>query len=106
MSAIEPEARVTSFAYFNFINFIFSFLGATFGGWLAPYMPILAHHQLQTIFAISALLRIVPAMIFQFLQEEKYEAKMTLLERFFFDPTVSVFTGVSRVIPRRNKHQT
>ncbi|MGA1979012.1 MAG: MFS transporter [Sedimentisphaerales bacterium] len=57
--------RVSSISYFNAINFFCVFIGSTLGGLLGPYLPTIAAYQLQTIFVISVLMRIAPAILLQ-----------------------------------------
>ncbi|MBI4431048.1 MAG: MFS transporter [Candidatus Omnitrophica bacterium] len=55
--AVSPEKRVRCLSYFNLINGLAIFLGATLGGYLADRLPPLAGYPLRTLFAISGLSR-------------------------------------------------
>lgn len=59
-----PEKRVRCISYFNTINSLFACVGAFLGGWASYYVPALWGERLLTIFAISALLRIITVLLF------------------------------------------
>lgn len=62
--AVTEEKRVRCIAYFNLINGVGVFLGATLGGFLIPRLPMLLGSRILTIFLISGLLRIVVRSFF------------------------------------------
>jgi MFS family permease len=92
--------RVSSISYFNAINFFCVFVGATLGGLLGPHLPTLARYQLQTIFIVSVLMRIAPAILFRKVKMEKPPQKFTVIERLFFNPKFNIFPGITRSIFR------
>jgi len=92
--------RVSSISYFNAINFFCVFVGSTLGGLLGPHLPTVAKYQLQTIFIISVLIRIAPAILFRKVIMEKPPQKFTVIERLFFNPKFNIFPGVTRSIFR------
>jgi MFS family permease len=92
--------RVSSISYFNAINFFCVFVGATLGGLLGPCLPTIASYQLQTIFAVSVLMRIIPTILFQGVKTEKQPQKFTAIERLFFDPNLNIRLGITRSILR------
>jgi MFS family permease len=62
--AVSEEKRVRCIAYFNLINGIGVFCGATLGGLLTPHLPKLLGSCLLTIFLISGVMRFVFRSIF------------------------------------------
>jgi MFS family permease len=92
--------RVSSISYFNAINFFCVFVGSTLGGLLGPYLPTVAKYQLQTIFIVSVLIRIAPAILFRKVIMEKQPQKFTVIERLFFNPKFNIFPGITRSIFR------
>ncbi|MCJ7778281.1 MAG: hypothetical protein MUP16_08215, partial [Sedimentisphaerales bacterium] len=82
------------------INFFCVFVGATLGGLLGPHLPTLARYQLQTIFIVSVLMRIAPAILFRGVIMEKQPQKFTVIERLFFDPKFNISPGITRSILR------
>jgi MFS family permease len=92
--------RVSSIAYFNAINFFCVFVGSTLGGLLGPHLPTVAKYQLQTIFIVSVLIRIAPAILFRKVIMEKQPQKFTVIEKLFFNPKFNIFPGITRSIFR------
>lgn len=98
IEVVEPLKRVPSLAYANVLNSIAISAGAATGGALAPILPKIADYQLQTVFLVSALLRVVPAVMFQFLkQDRKRPSNLTAIEKFFFDPMSPFRSGIERM---------
>ncbi len=100
IGSLKPHERISHIAYFNTINFLCIFVGATLGGFIIPYLPQVAQWQLQSIFVFSSLVRIGPAVLFQLIRHEKYKGAMNTFERFFFDPTLTLTTTVTSSILR------
>jgi MFS family permease len=92
--------RVSSIAYFNAINFFCVFAGSTLGGLLGPHLPTIATYQLRSIFIVSVLMRIVPAILLQSIKIEKQPQKFTAIERLFFNPKFNITPGITRSIFR------
>jgi len=105
IGSLKPHERATHIAYFNTINFLCIFVGATLGGFIIPYLPQVAQWQLQSIFVFSSLVRIGPAVLFQLVRHEKYAGAMNTFERFFFDPALTLTTTVTSSILRYFKRQ-
>ena len=105
LGSLKPHERISHIAYFNTINFFCIFVGATLGGLIIPYLPQVAHWQLQSIFVFSSLVRLGPAALFQLVRHEKYAGAMNTFERFFFDPTLTLRTTVTSSILRYFKKQ-
>lgn len=104
LGSVEPRTRVTSIAYFNALNFFFAFAGATLGGWLGPMLPVITYNYLPTVFLVSFVLRIGPALMFYNIKKEHLPvSKLTPVERMFFDPTLIMRPGVTRSILRLPK---
>ncbi len=98
IEVVEPARRVPSLAYANVLNSITISAGAATGGFLAPILPNVAKYQIQTIFLVSALLRIAPVIMFQFLkQDRKRPSNLSALEKFFFDPMSPFRSGLERM---------
>ncbi|HSV27083.1 MAG TPA: MFS transporter, partial [Sedimentisphaerales bacterium] len=95
---VEPVSRVPNLAYANMFNSIAIGAGAAAGGAAAPLLPVIAEHRLQTIFLVSALLRIVPAVMFQFLKQDRMRpSSLSAMEKFFFDPMSPFRSGLERM---------
>jgi len=105
LGSVEPRTRVTSIAYFNALNFFCAFVGATLGGWVGPMLPtITGHYLLQTVFLVSFVLRIGPALMYYTIKKEDLPvSKLTPVERMFFDPTLIMRPGITRSILRLPK---
>jgi MFS family permease len=56
--AVSPEKRVRCLGYFNLINGVGIFAGATLGGLIAEKLPALMGYRLFSLFLISSILRI------------------------------------------------
>lgn len=98
IEVVEPIRRVPSLAYANVLNSIAISAGAAAGGAVAPFLPTIADHHLQTVFLVSALLRVAPAVMFQFLkQDRKRPSRLSAMERFFFDPMSPFRSGLERM---------
>jgi len=98
IEVVSPTRRVASLAYANVVNSIAISAGAAVGGIVAPLLPTVAKYHLQTIFLVSALLRIAPAVMFQFLkQDRRRPSNLSALEKFFFDPRSPFRSGMERM---------
>ncbi|MBN2377605.1 MAG: MFS transporter [Sedimentisphaerales bacterium] len=97
--------RVRFIAYFNALNSLGAFFGATLGGWAAPYLPALttSHSPLQTIFLISSIGRFLPGLLFQTIKVLPSRGRLSAVERLFFDPRLRIRTGVIRSVTRHFK---
>ncbi len=61
--SVKPEKRGTAFSYFNILNGIGIFIGATLGGILAKYLTINFMNILLFIFLISGITRVLAGFI-------------------------------------------
>jgi MFS family permease len=106
LDAIGPHNRLRSISYLNVITGVCICAGCTLGGLLEPHLPPVSGNQIYSVFLASVLIRIVPTLIFQTLPDDKPKyAKMTAMERFFFDPRLSLRGGLDRTIFGRGKQQ-
>lgn len=104
LDAVGSHNRLRSISYLNVITGICICAGCTLGGLLEPHLPPVSGNQIYSVFLVSVLIRIIPTLIFQTLPEDKpRHAKMTALERFFFDPRLSLRSGLDRTIFGRGK---
>lgn len=62
--AVSEQKRVRGFAYFNMINGLGVFLGASLGGLLIQYLPTINASKFLTIFLLSGILRLIFRFIF------------------------------------------
>lgn len=106
LDAIGPLNRIRSISYLNAINSLAICLGSITGGVLGPMLPAFSASQIHSIFLFSVILRFVPMLLFQTLSEDvPKNAKMTAMERFFFDPRLQLRNGLDRTIFGRDKRQ-
>ncbi len=97
ISAIESSKRSKGLAYLNSLNFFCVFCGATAGGFLADKLPMIGDFQLQSVFTLSALLRVAAFLMFLTLKNvERHPGPMGPVERFFFDPRHSLRSDMIR----------
>ncbi len=106
LDAIGPLNRIRSISYLNVINSMAICLGSVAGGVLGPMLPSFSASQIHSIFLFSVILRFVPMLLFQTLSEDvPRHAKMTAMERFFFDPRMSLRNGLDRTIIGRDNRR-
>jgi hypothetical protein len=73
------------------------FLFGLLGGWLVPRMPVFFQYQLQSIFCLSALLRLLTVLvIFRLLGRIELPIREGMLELFHQLPGYRVGLGVLR----------
>ena len=94
--AVTPQKRVRCISYFNVINGTALFFGASLGGFLASRLPPLHGYPILTLFALSALCRLV----FYFtlchrFQEVRHSKEVSIQELFFSVVGVRPLIGVS-----------
>jgi MFS family permease len=58
LDSVQPEKRVRCLSYFNLINGIALFLGASLGGFLAENLPPLHGYSMISLFLVSGVLRL------------------------------------------------
>lgn len=106
LDAIGPLNRIRSISYLNVINYMAICLGSVTGGLLGPILPQFSTSQIHSIFLFSVILRFFPMLLFQTLPEDvPKHAKMSAMERFFFDPRLSLRNGLDRTIFGRDRRQ-
>ena len=99
INMLPRPSRLSGLSYLNFISSIFIFLGTTLGGWIGPSLPAFSRSQLHSIFLFSTLLQIIPVLLFQMLPEDTSpQTRMSTVERFFFDPQLTLRSGFDRII--------
>lgn len=82
--SVSPEKRTRCLAYFNFLNGLGLFLGATLGGYLLEHLPRIFGYQTLTIFLISGILRGIIVAIFIPKIEEVREVREISNRNLFF----------------------
>ncbi len=104
ISAVDSDRRAGSIAYLNVMNFFCVFAGATLSGLVGDRMPQIFSFQSQSVFLVTAIGLIIPIVIFSTLRDvERHVGPLTPMERFFFDPRISIrstpwrsFLGIKR----------
>lgn len=83
--AVTPEKRIRCIGYFNLFNGIAVFAGASLGGYLASKVPPLFGYSLQTLFALSCVLRFASRFILsRHFREVRKTAKHVSSTELFF----------------------
>ncbi|HCJ67246.1 MAG TPA: hypothetical protein DHV62_08000 [Elusimicrobia bacterium] len=82
--AVSPEKRARCLAYFNFLNGLGLFLGATFGGYLLENLPKIFGYRTFSLFLISGLTRGIIVLTFVPKIEEVREVKTISSRDLFF----------------------
>ncbi|MFA5553895.1 MAG: MFS transporter [Phycisphaerae bacterium] len=96
---IDRRYRVAYIAYLNVINYTGVALGAFLGGLIGPMLPVILDYQLQSVFAVSAAMRLCAVLLFKMIPADKpAHYKMNAAERFFFDPKLSLKVGLARTV--------
>lgn len=99
INTLAHQSRLSGLSYLNFFSAVFIFLGTTLGGWIGPMLPSFTNSQLHSIFLFSSLLRIIPVILFQMLPEDTSPmTRMSTMERFFFDPQLTLRAGFDRIV--------
>jgi MFS family permease len=100
IGSLKTQERISYIAYLNAIGSICSFAGTTFGGIIVPYLPQVAHWQLQSIFILSVLMRLGPVIMFQFIHKEEHKSTLIAFKQFLLNPGLTLRTGVTTSIMR------
>jgi predicted MFS family arabinose efflux permease len=96
---IDRPNRAAYISYLNVLNYTCIAIGAFLGGFVGPMLPKLFDYQLQSIFAVSAVMRLTSLLFFKAVPADKpSHYKMTTVERFFFDPVLSLKVGLARTV--------
>ena len=82
--AVTPQKRVRCIAYFNVINGLALFLGASLGGYLASSLPPLLGQRMLALFTLSGLCRAgVYLLLSRSFREVRAAREVSLQELFF-----------------------
>lgn len=81
--AATPAKRSRCIAYFNVINGSCIFIGAVFGGYLAVRIPPIFGYRLLSLFLLSGLLRIIPAVSSFAIKEVRNVRKVSHANLFY-----------------------
>ncbi len=81
--AASPGKRTRCIAYFNVINGIAIFSGASIGGYLIRFLPPLLGYSMLSLCVISACLRLLAAPLCSFFKEVRQVRKVSNLELFY-----------------------
>ena len=104
LDAVDPSNRLNNISYLNVISSVCIFMGASLGGFILPYLPVITSSPLHSVFLFSVILRFFPLLLFQSISSDKRKkVKMSAFERFFFDPKLSLRSSFDRAIFGRNK---
>lgn len=81
--AVTPAKRSRCIAYYNVLNGAGLFIGAQLGAFLACRLPKIAAYQIMTLFLLSGLLRLIPAVLTRFIKEVRVVRKVHNVELFY-----------------------
>jgi MFS family permease len=70
ISATRPYERVAAVSYFNAIYFMSFFIGTTLAGVVLPRLPIVSQWSLQSLFLLSAIVRILPLILLHYIGDD------------------------------------
>lgn len=94
--AVSREKRARCLAYFNFLNGVGLFFGATLGGYLLERLPMILGYRTFTLFLISGLVRLIVVAIFlPKIQEVREVREVSSRELFFSVIGVKPAVGLS-----------
>ncbi|HEU4345921.1 MAG TPA: MFS transporter [Candidatus Binatia bacterium] len=82
--AVTPQKRIRCIAYFNIINGLALFLGASVGGFLALRLPPLFGFPLLGLFAVSCFCRLSVYMLLSRCFREVRPARQVSIQELFF----------------------
>jgi MFS family permease len=95
--AVTPQKRVRCISYFNVINGIALFLGASLGGFLASRLPPLQGYSLLSLFALSSVCRLsFYFLLFHRFKEVRPSREVSIQELFFSVVGIRPIIGISR----------
>jgi MFS family permease len=104
--AVTPQRRVRCYAYMQATIGIVVACFMFFFGAVAGHLPLLFHHRLQTVFLISVVLRLLPALVLLLLVREVggIHPRAKALEVFYelpaVRPTMDFLRGAARPFTR------
>lgn len=81
--AVTPEKRTRCIAYFNVINGIAIFVGATTGGCLSKVLPPIFGYRILTLVLISGFLRMAAASLCSYVREVRKVREISSRDLFY-----------------------
>ncbi len=101
MEATTPKRRVRCFAYMNVTVGMLAAAAAIAGGEIAVRLPVVIQYRLQTLFLISAALRIPPALLLAFgIRQLSKKPEPGALQLFYELPAVRPTVWLLRSLAR------
>jgi MFS family permease len=101
MEAATPKRRVRCFAYMNVTVGVLAAAAAIAGGEIAIRLPVVIQYRLQTLFLISAGLRIPPAILLAFgIRQLSEKPEVGALQLFYELPAVRPTVWLLRSLAR------
>ncbi|HRZ86339.1 MAG TPA: MFS transporter [bacterium] len=82
-AVVSPAKRSRCIAYYNVINGAGLFIGAQIGGYLATHLPWLFEYRIMTLFLLSGLMRLVPALFARLIREVRVVRHVGNAELFY-----------------------
>ena len=70
ISATRPSERVAAVSYFNAIYFMSYFIGTALAGVVLPRLPIVSQWSLQSLFLLSAIVRLLPLILLHYIGDD------------------------------------
>jgi len=101
MEATTPKRRVRCFAYMNVTVGVLAAAAAIAGGEIALRLPVVIQYRLQTLFLVSAVLRIPPALLLAFgIRQLSRKPEVGALQLFYELPAVRPTVWLLRSLAR------
>jgi len=95
--AVTPQKRVRCIAYFNVINGVALFFGASLGGYLASRLPPFSGHPLLGLFALSCFCRMAFYLLLsRTFREVRAAPEVSIQELFFSVVGIRPLVGSAR----------
>jgi len=95
--AVTPQKRVRCIAYFNVINGVALFFGASLGGYLASRLPPFSGHPLLGLFALSCFCRMAFYLLLsRTFREVRAAPEVSIQELFFSVVGIRPLVGPAR----------
>jgi MFS family permease len=81
--AVSPEKRIRCIAYFNVVNGVAIFSGATLGGYLVRFLPPFLGYRILTLLLISGILRFIARSVLIFVREVRGVKDVSSMQLFY-----------------------